>query len=73
LKLVRRNKTDPQTQGGKKSNRAKDRKKTIIFLNCNIQYPRPKERKGCGRETRRIKKKKKKRKYLMATAKECFL
>jgi len=37
LKLDRRKKTDPQTQGKKKKNGAKDRKKTIIF--SELQYP----------------------------------
>jgi hypothetical protein len=37
-----------------KKNRAKDRKKTIIF--CELQYPisETEERKGSGKETRRI-------------------
>jgi hypothetical protein len=55
LKLVRRNRThsQTQTQGGKKKNRAKDRKKTIIF--CELQYPisETEGRKGRGQERRR--------------------
>jgi hypothetical protein len=61
------------TRRRKKKKGAKDRKKTTIFLNCNIQYARPRKEKDVGEKQEESGKRRKKRKYLMATAKECFL
>jgi hypothetical protein len=42
-------------------------------VNCNIQYPRPRKEKDVGKKQEESGEKEKKRQYLVATAKECFL
>jgi hypothetical protein len=49
LKLVRRNRTNTNTRRGKKTEQKIERKQSF-FVNCNIQYPRPRKEKDVGKK-----------------------